>query len=277
MRITKLLFSIVTLGVILSSCLGSDDNTIEVKTPTFAYIQSYNNSLIAAVAGINNMYITSKTLSYSASHDDCVFVTFKTQHGATSNGIYGVEITSITEPLLQEPIVKVSEMPVLENQVYPTSFSVKTFHPQIFLGDRWLFNATFNLKDEEIVEPRFFYNTDNQIEYDYEGNPRPVDKNQGIIDVRFVIVNPNENEETTKKTVIRNDIVGDFSNLRVDKFLPLDEKPTSSVSVNFPLKFRYTKLSFDSRGDEILQTEIIGSWNTSTSTSYGITFVANEY
>ncbi len=274
MKIVKYL-TVIVVAALLSSCLGDEDNKIEVKTPTFSYVRDYNGSLVAAVSGIN-MYIVSNTLSNTASHGDCVFLTYTTQHGASSSGIYGAEIKTISDPIEQEPIEKVTQIPTLENQVYPSTMSVKTYSPDSFLGDRWLFNGSFELKDEEIVVPRFYYNTENQIEIDSNKNPVTIGKNCGIIDVRFVVINPNEEEDAVKMPVTRDDIVGDFSNARVSGFLPVEGLSASSTTVNFPFKFRYIRSTIDGKGNTVLETMYLGAWSTNTSNSYGLTLTYDK-
>lgn len=194
------LFSLATIVLLFSSCLGDNDSTFE-SSNDFAYIGSSQYG--TKYAFVSNYWVGVTAPSNSAALSgvnvgDCVYLSYKiNQSNVTAENFFQAEEMTV-ESVLPKNALPVYESPAPESlddpatnveEVYRTAFNILKYYPSDGLGDNWLLTVTTKSADDEVVKAHFYYDANRQYVEGTGGAQTPTSDNQIILDVLFSKVN----------------------------------------------------------------------------------------
>ena len=266
LRFTLSVFALSALVFSFSSCLGDSDSSYELNN-NFVYV----NTSDLYTYGVNSgqMAVSSEGIR-SMNKGDCAIVSFKvsTSSGGSS-GIFEAEEMTISQKFYsrdQASVVPAAVPDPTENTVYVKTLGFSDGTAYNFMGDRWLFNVTYEAERTAEFLPQFFYDANNQIET-VGGEEVELKPNQVILDVNFT-KNAVSGEKEQKSEYFVGNLHGLKNYYRAD-YTTTDaevyDSSTGRKAVPVYIKFRYYK-----PGEET-PTYLGSSWTT-----YCIVFYEGE-
>lgn len=253
MNTKKILFSLLSIPLLFSSCLGDDNNNASSTYNTdLAFTQV--DATYGIYAGTSYGYFITSPEIQAASLNKCYIIGYTvSSSGATSSGVYNAESVTLKEGPFTATSLKATVPPTDDNSIPVSSFSLSYGNPiKTYLQDNWLFTTTLKKTTGENVRAEFFYDRNNQIE-----NGEPIGKNKVIIDVRIY----KDGEGIGTETNTASYVAGNFSGLR--NWLDVDYDTSATYTFVF-VKFRYQKIDTEGK----ITTESIGSWTLGNGAYY---------
>lgn len=248
---------------LLTSCLGDKDSYIENKEGEFVYFKyddssgSISDKLYAWIPSLGSFVPAPASLS-SITPKRAYYAKYKINL-VSGNADYLDLIDNDPVPTAEFrwDVPYSGFQPALRgDSIHPLNISVVSGYPaQIAMDDNWLIKYNVPLKENDKVEAQFYYDPNSQYE-----SGMALDKNQVIIDVRFVKVEKDtEAGKAETKTLYA---LGSLSQLRSS--FPVSY-PADSDEAYVDIKFRYVEAS--SGTGVAPQIRTIGSF-TSTNKMY---------
>lgn len=222
MRKFLLLFSVLSIGLIMTSCLDNGDQNY-TGTYQFSYVDMDDNGMV--YARNEGGFITSNEIKTMLEPGKCYFIsyTWSSEQGMskTSDGynVYNVILTDEPEAVPSTNLIMADAPSGSGNSmtlVFPPYFDAATY-----FGDFWTFSYQWKKKEGETALVRFYKATDN-------GSDNELDV---LIDVRMTKMGTATG--TTEKT--ENGVIAvNMSSLR-----SLLGPSTGTSTKNYQLKFRF--------------------------------------
>ncbi len=220
MKKSVLIFSMVTMGFLLSSCLESGDRSY-TGVMQFSYVTMDNSGLI--YARNEGGFITSSDIKmlYPGS---CYFLsyTWNSENGMTQSAdgfnIFNVVLTAEPEPVPSTTLV-MSDAPAEAGTPF-YQFSDPYYSSDEYFGDFWAFSYRWKKKKGEEARVDF-----------YKSSETTETPGEILIDVRLSkIGTPNETTETTETGVIA---------VNMKPLRNLLQTSGGTEAKNVPIRFRY--------------------------------------
>lgn len=145
-----------------------------------------------------------------------------------------------------------------KDSIHPQSLTLKAGLLTNYIDDNWLIEYKMALKSDDKVEVCYYYDPNGQSE-----SGVPLEKNQIIIDIRFVKIPSTEPGDAKIETY---NALGSLSRIR-SEYTP--EYPSGEDYVFVPIKFRYL---VDQGGDYPPKMTTIGSFNIESAGAFGLQF-----
>ncbi|GAB6013092.1 hypothetical protein [Viscerimonas tarda] len=235
------------VALMFTSCLGESENSRTAKGE-FVYITTINN---AKVAAFSYGYLSSDALA-GLSDNDCALIDYKVNFNQSNNFTYRPDFLNIdpvnTFPARNQFTATITEQDVYENMTKNDAFenvAINAFWPDEHLGDRWLFEYTYQkYGEEEAPEFRVYYNPNTQ-----DGE----DLNKGIVTLDCIFartggssVGITPQRETTKAVV-------NFKHLRnvVAVLAKPEEGAQDTKRITFKFRCAATSSSNTEKGYEV--------------------------
>lgn len=253
--------SAFSLVAMLSSCLGGGDAYTEV-TEDFAYIKyddvngKYALAYQAGPIKSDNIDLLEAGRAY--------YVNYKVMYksGSVFAEAERFELAQ-RDPIPQaayrmgEPYDGISPQ-LLPDSINPSSLSVAMASPfESDFEDNWLLRASVPKSEDDKVGMYFYYDRNGQ-----EENGKALEKNQIIIDVRFVRTQKSGNVDENRNEVI--EAIGSLNDIRRVYTPTFEEAGFADVL----LKFRYMRKS-----DKGVVTDYLGSFYTTSSSSQALYYM----
>lgn len=247
---------------ILTSCLGDRDSYVKIDND-FAYFK-YND---LDGTGVQRLYawvsmgpILAPSSLSNITPNRGYFVKYKiNQFGKYYYGAEYLELLGDAKPVptaafkWDAPYTGFQQAQLVDS-IHPLSISEIKGSALNTIDDNWLIKYNMSLKEDETVETRFYYNSNGQYQ-----NGKALDKNQIIIDIRFVKAEKNTENVNTQLTELY--ALGSLAEVR-SSYQPTI--PSDEDYVDVPIVFRY----IEDQGKTTI-TRTLGSFNlNSSSTEY---------
>lgn len=250
----KLIFSVFSAVLLMSSCLGDGDSSFTIEKD-FAYItyDTYNRKY----AVTSNGYIMHDAIN-NLTANQCYYIGYKVT-STTSDGYYLAEYVNVLDngKYIDQTDLSISTPPVNPtDSITPTSLSIGSWSPGSIIGDNWLINYNMTKRDDDKVTMTFYYDENNQKE-----NGEDLEDNRIIIDIRFRITETGTDQSVTTGY----SAVGNMARLR--NYYPIDFG--NAEYVNVPVKFRYQRYTSANQPADVVT---LGSWTESSTGYYYIQF-----
>lgn len=251
---------------LLTSCLGDRDSYVKIDDD-FAYFK-YDD---LDGTGVERLYawvsmgpiLVPSSLSNTITHNRGYFVKYKiNQFGKYYYGAEYLELlgdgTPVPTAAFKWDAPYTGFQPSqLADSIQPLSISEIKGSALNTIDDNWLIKYNVSLKEDETVEARFYYDSNGQYE-----NGKALDKNQIIIDMRFVKKEKNTENVNAQSTELY--ALGSLAEVR-SSYQPTYSSDADYVDV--PIKFRYVENQGKTGYPPIIKT--LGSFNlNSSSTEY---------
>lgn len=228
------LFSAFLLGINLSSCL--DDTGASTSGSNYAVIHSNEGtpSMFAWVVG--NLPLTWSGISSEFNSGDLVYLSYDVDLNSVNNGVVTTDKTNIqvieSYPVQDQKRITIGEgvadTSAITNNYKFESLNLGPYYPyKEPFKDRWVFTARVKLKDGQVMEPLFFYDTKEGMQHTSTGADLP--ENVIILDVKLNIKGEGDGSEKLQDKTF----VTDFSQLRSQLFLNATEQQTISVWLRY--------------------------------------------